>query len=113
MQSRNEPATNTANDESLRRCSASRPKASRTEKGAPAAFGGVCGSARQKRAITAEAPAASCIGIASASALRYLPTTMPATIQPMVPSTRMMGKSFAGFLTWWKATEFVSDSVGM
>ena len=44
------------------RCSASSPSASRTENGAPAAFGGVCGSASEKTPITADAPAASCIG---------------------------------------------------
>ena len=75
----------------MRSCSASSPSASRIENGAPAAFGGVCGSISENRPITTDAPAASCIGTASASAFSTFPTMMPATIQPMVPSTRMTG----------------------
>jgi hypothetical protein len=79
----------------------------------PAAFGGVCGSASEKRPRTIDPPAASCIGNASASACKYLPTVTPATIQPIVPSTRISGKSAAGSFTWWNEIEFVSESVGM
>ena len=35
-----------------------------------------------------------------AYALCYMPTMIPATIQPMVPSTRIIGKSRDGFWTW-------------
>ena len=73
----------------------------------------MCGSVSENSAITTEPPAASCIGTLSASAWSTLPTMMPATIQPIVPSTRIIGKSRDGFWTWWNATEFVSDSVGM
>jgi hypothetical protein len=31
----------------------------------------------------------------------------------MVPSTRIAGKSRAGFSTWWKAIAFVRERVGM
>ncbi len=54
-----------------------------------------------------------CIGVACASALSTFPTRMPAAIQPIVPSTRMSGNSFAGSLMWWNEIELVSDSVGM
>ncbi len=53
------------------------------------------------------------IGVARASACSTLPTMIPATIQPIVPSTRMIGKSRAGSWTLWNEIEFVSDSVGM
>ena len=94
-------------------CSASSPNASRTLNGAPAAFGGVCGSASENRPSTTDAPAASRIGTACASACSTFPTMIPATIQPIVPSTRISGKSRAGSCTWWNEIELVSDSVGM
>ena len=53
------------------------------------------------------------IGSTSASAWKTLPTRIPATIQPMVPSTRMNGKSRPGSLTWWNEIELGSESVGM
>ena len=71
---------------------------SRTLNGLPAAWGGVCGSRRQNRPSTTEAPAASCIGAAVASS-PIRPTTNPAMIHPMVPSTRMAGNSFPGSRT--------------
>ena len=37
----------------------------------------------------------------------------PAMIQPIVPSTRMPGKSLPGSLMWWNESELVSASVGM
>ena len=81
--------------------------------GDPAPLGGVCGSRKAKSPITAEAPAATRIGVARASAFSTFPITIPATIHPIVPSTRMSGKSLAGSFTWWKEIELVSDSVGM
>ena len=45
--------------------------------------------------------------------VKHLPDEMPATIHPIVPSTRMNGKSRPGSRTWWNEIEFVSDSVGM
>ena len=39
--------------------------------------------------------------------------TRPATIQPIVPSTRMPGNSFSGSFIWWNDSELVSASVGM
>ena len=39
--------------------------------------------------------------------------TKPATIQPIVPSTRMPGNSLPGSSIWWNDSELVSASVGM
>ena len=100
MHSRNDPSTKIANDRSLSSCQRVEAQRVAQRKRPPAAFGGVCGSASEKRPITTDAPAASCIGSASASALSTLPTMMPAAIQPIVPSTRIIGKSRAGFSTW-------------
>ena len=113
MQSRNEPMVNIRKSRLLSSCSASRPSASRTLNGWPAALGGVCGSVNEKMPRTIEPPAASRIGTASASACSTLPTMIPATIQPNVPSTRMSGNSLAGSLIWWNEIELVSESVGM
>src|SRR3569833_4699757 len=87
--------------------------ASRALNGVPAAFGGVCGSVSAYAAITTDAPAAMRIGVTNASAWRTLPTMIPATVQPIVPSTRMIGKSRVESVTWWNEIELVSDSVGM
>jgi hypothetical protein len=76
-------------------------------------LGGVCGSVTEKAAITSDAPAATCIGSARASARSSRPISHPAAIHPTVPSTRMRGKSCAASFTWWKEMELVSDSVGM
>ena len=76
-------------------------------------MGGVCGNASENSPSNTDAPAASCIGVLSASACNTLPTMMPATIQPIVPSTRITGKSRAGSFTLWNEIELVSDSVGM
>ena len=37
----------------------------------------------------------------------------PATIQPMVPSTRTAGNCFSGLVIWRNDTEFTRASVGM
>ena len=37
----------------------------------------------------------------------------PATIQPIVPSTRTPGNSRPGSLMWWNDRELVSARVGM
>ena len=37
----------------------------------------------------------------------------PATIHPMVPSTRTAGNCFSGLLIWRNDTEFTRASVGM
>ncbi len=60
-----------------------------------------------------DAVAATRIGSAWASACSTLPMRIPATIHPIVPSTRMNGKSRAGFSTLWNEIELVNDSVGM
>ena len=39
--------------------------------------------------------------------------TSPATIQPIVPHTRMRGNWRSWSAMWWKASELVSPSVGM
>ena len=55
-----------------------------------------------------------CIGTASLSACSTKPTSTPeATIQPMVPNTRMIGKSRVESFTLCSEIELVSDSVGM
>jgi hypothetical protein len=94
MQTRNAPATNTANERSLSSDRASSPSTSRTDSGLPAACGGVCGSTRAYSPITTDAPAAMRIGAAVASSPNC-PTTRPAAIHPMVPSTRTSGNSLA------------------
>ena len=104
--------TNTRNVRSLSSCSASSPRALRTLNGSPAALGGVCGSANEYNPSANDAIAATRIGTARASACNPLPIRIPAAIHPIVPSTRMKGKSL-GFWTLWKEIEFVSDSVGM
>jgi len=52
-----------------------------------------------KEAEHIDAPAERRIGVARASACNTLPTMIPATIQPIVPSTRMIGKSAAASVT--------------
>ena len=52
------------------------------------------------------------IGIAVASTPSR-PMRIPATIQPIVPSTRTRGNSFAGSSMLWNEIELVSASVGM
>ena len=42
-----------------------------------------------------------------------VPTTSPATIQPIVPSTRTDGKSRLGLSMWRNDSELLSASVGM
>ena len=37
----------------------------------------------------------------------------PATIQPMVPSTRTAGNCFSGLVIWRNDTELTNASVGM
>lgn len=41
------------------------------------------------------------------------PTRIPATIHPIVPSTRTPGNCFAGSSMLWNEIEFDSASVGM
>ena len=104
--------TNAAKERSFMRLSASRPSTSRMLSGLPAACGGVCGRSNENRPSTTDAPAAMRMGTAVASSASA-PTTSPATIQPMVPSTRMRGNSFAVSLMWSNEIELVSASVGM
>ena len=111
MHTRNDPMTNTANDRSFIKCSASSPSTSRTLT-RPVTDGGVCGSSRQNTASATDPAAASCIGRPVAST-PIVPTTRPATIQPIVPSTRTGGNSRPGSRIWRNESELVSASVGM
>ena len=74
--------------------------------------GGVWGRAKQNSPSSNDAPAASRIGIAVASS-PSVPTSRPATIQPIVPRTRIDGNSRAGSFIWWNESELLSASVGM
>ena len=78
--------------------------------------GGVRRRVRQRQASTSpsrtDPAAASCIGIAVASTPSR-PMIIPATIQPIVPSTRTRGNSRAGSFMLWNEIELVSASVGM
>src|SRR6266571_4884315 len=111
MHSRNEPTTNTRNVRSRSSCSASSPRALCRLNGVPAALGGVWGRAKEYTPSTSDATAATRNGSAWASACSTLPITIPATIQPIVPSTRMSGKSCAGSSTLWNEIELDSDNV--
>ena len=78
----------------------------------PSFAGGVWGSVKQNSPSSAEAAAATWNCSATASAPSVLMAT-PATIHPIVPSTRTPGNSLPGSFIWWKDSELVSDSVGM
>ena len=41
------------------------------------------------------------------------PTIRPATIQPIVPNTRIAGNCFSGLAIWLNAIAFTSASVGL
>src|SRR5581483_1394864 len=106
---RNDTPKNTANDGSLRRLKALikgiSPEAS--------ALGGVCGRKKEYTPRTSDRIAANSIGrlLTSWPGLMKNQSDMPATIQPMVPSTRISGKfSEAGTLA--KITALESDRVG-
>ena len=101
-----------ANARSRRSRRASSPSTSRAVIRVAVFAGGVCGSTRQKTPSTIDAAAAICIGRAVSSSWRK-PTARPATIQPMVPSTRMAGNCRPGFDICRNEIEFVSASVGM
>ena len=100
-----------ANERSPSNWSASSPRTSRTVT-LPFRNGGVCGSAKQNTPSTIDPAAARRIGIAVASS-RSVPMHRPATIQPMVPSTRIGGNSRSGSVIWWNEMELLSASVGM
>ena len=74
--------------------------------------GGVAGSTNDHPPSTSDAAAAICSGMAVASRPSE-PTARPATIQPMVPSTRTPGKSRSGAPMWRKESELLRASVGM
>ena len=75
-------------------------------------IGGVCGSMRQNTPSSTEPAAAICSGRAVASRPR-VPMNRPATIQPIVPSTRIGGNSRPGSSMWRNERELLSASVGM
>src|SRR4051794_14521270 len=98
----------------------SSPTARRAGKASPALpAGGGCGRKKLHSPRTTEKPAASNRGRLVSSGLlslknkgKTLPTMRLATIQPMVPSTRMDGKSRAPLGTWLKVIELDSTRVG-
>jgi hypothetical protein len=93
--------------------SPSRPSALRNGIVSPACpFGGVCGRAKEKRPRASEAPAAIRSGSACASTPIVL-TIQPATIQPIVPHTRMPGNCFSGLTIWLNEIALTRASVGL
>ena len=84
-----------ANDRSRISFKASRPSTSPSVGRWPSFCGGVCGSASENRPSTTEPAAAIRIGTAVASS-PSVPMVSPATIQPIVPSTRTPGNSRPG-----------------
>ena len=72
----------------------------------------MCGSASEKRPSASEPAAAIRSGTAVASR-PSVPTVRPATIQPIVPSTRTPGNSLPGSVIWRNDSELLSASVGM
>ena len=79
----------------------------------PFAGAGVWGRKKLNSPSAKLAMAAICIGSAVASALRTVPTSSPAQIQPMVPKTRMTGKSFSVWAMLRMASVLVRPSVGI
>ena len=62
----------------------------------PRASGGVSGSVKQYSAISTDMAAARCIG--GGRLIAIAPIVRPATIQPIVPNTRIMPNSFFGLV---------------
>src|SRR5262245_19273811 len=103
-----ETVKKTANDRSL-----NSPNALAKGKGSPGwPLGGVVGRKQLQIPRNADRPAASISGC-GLSCSRNLPTKKLAAIQPMVPRTRMPGKSRVASGTCVKVIELVSARVGL
>ena len=63
--------------------------------------------------IATPAPPAIKSGSLVSSACSTLLTTMPATIHPIVPNTRISGNCFSWLVRLWNASVLVSPIVGM
>ena len=88
---------------------------SRTVAFSPRRVGGVAGSRKLNTPRISDATAAIrkvCASCPSCSQANQ-PMITPATIQPMVPSTRTAGNCFSGLVIWRNDTEFTRASVGM
>src|SRR5689334_1830097 len=99
----------------FRRLKASNPIISPTVTFFPAEAGGVLG--RKKENIPKSAEAIEAIinvldNVFSFSQLSQ-PITKPATIQPIVPHTRIQANCFSVSVSWRKETELTSANVGM
>ena len=101
----------TVNDGLRKSSKASAPASSLHDVSFPLEGGGVWGRVRQYAPITIPAAPVSW-NISSRSPHPTKARANPATIQPIVPNTRISGNSLRESVTWWSASEFVRASVG-